>query len=78
MKALPMQSKNPLVQRANVNRLVDLGVKVIISDLPDVGLTPYAAAQKALNRFGTPELRRTLDELWVGNNPQLAVTATTI
>ena len=29
------------------------------------------AAQKALNRFGTPELRRTLDELWVGNNPQL-------
>ena len=30
-----------------------------------------AAAQKALNRFGTPELRRTLDELWVGNNPQL-------
>ena len=30
-----------------------------------------AAAQKALNRFGTPELRRALDELWVGNNPQL-------
>lgn len=30
-----------------------------------------AAAQKALTRFGTPELRRTLDELWVGNNPQL-------
>ena len=30
-----------------------------------------AAAQRALNRFGTPELRRTLDELWVGNNPQL-------
>jgi hypothetical protein len=30
-----------------------------------------AAALRALNRFGTPELRRTLDELWVGNNPQL-------
>lgn len=30
-----------------------------------------ASAQRALNRFGTPELRRTLDELWVGNNPQL-------
>ena len=30
-----------------------------------------AAAQRALARFGTPELRRTLDELWVGNNPQL-------
>ena len=30
-----------------------------------------AAAQKALNRFGTPELRRTLDELGVSNSPQL-------
>ncbi|MBX9946073.1 MAG: hypothetical protein K2Y40_18505 [Reyranella sp.] len=30
-----------------------------------------AAAQRALARFGTPELRQTLDELWVGNNPQL-------
>lgn len=30
-----------------------------------------AAAQKALKRFGSPELGRTLDELWVGNNPQL-------
>lgn len=30
-----------------------------------------AAAQKALNRFGTPELRRTLDEFGVSNSPQL-------
>jgi hypothetical protein len=30
-----------------------------------------AAAQKALNRFGTPQLRRTLDELGVSNSPQL-------
>lgn len=30
-----------------------------------------AAARRALNRFGTPELSRALDELWVGNNPQL-------
>lgn len=30
-----------------------------------------AAAQKALNRFGTPELRRSLDELGVSNSPQL-------
>jgi hypothetical protein len=30
-----------------------------------------AAAQKAITRFGTPELRQTLNELWVGNNPQL-------
>src|SRR3990167_7943597 len=30
-----------------------------------------AAAQKALNRFGTPELRRALDELGGSNSPQL-------
>lgn len=30
-----------------------------------------AAAQKAISRFGTPELRQTLNDLWVGNNPQL-------
>lgn len=32
---------------AQVNRLVDLGVKVIVATAPDVGLTPYALAQKA-------------------------------
>jgi len=32
-----------------VNRLVELGAKVIISDLPNVGLTPYALKQKALH-----------------------------
>lgn len=31
-----------------VNRLVDLGAKVIISDLPDLGVTPFARAQSAL------------------------------
>jgi hypothetical protein len=30
-----------------VNRLVGLGVKVVVSDLPDLGLTPYAIAQRA-------------------------------
>jgi outer membrane lipase/esterase len=35
-----------------VNRLVDLGVKVVISDLPDLGLSPYARAQKALDPNG--------------------------
>jgi len=42
---------------------------------PDLGGRRFeaarAAAQRALDRFGTPELRRTLEELWVGNNPQL-------
>ena len=31
-----------------VNRLVELGAKVIVSDVPDMGLTPFAAQQKAL------------------------------
>ena len=35
-----------------VNRLVGLGVKVIVSDLPDMGLSPYARAQKALDPTG--------------------------
>jgi phospholipase/lecithinase/hemolysin len=35
-----------------VNRLVGLGVKVIVSDLPDLGLTPYALAQRALDPTG--------------------------
>ena len=35
-----------------VNRLVALGVKVIVSDLPDLGLTPFALAQKALDPTG--------------------------
>jgi outer membrane lipase/esterase len=35
-----------------VNRLVGLGVKVVVSDLPDMGLSPYARAQKALDPNG--------------------------
>jgi hypothetical protein len=35
-----------------VNRLVGLGVKVVVSDLPDLGLSPYARAEKALDPFG--------------------------
>ncbi len=37
---------------AVVNRLVGLGVRVIVSDLPDMGLSPYAQAQKALDPTG--------------------------
>jgi outer membrane lipase/esterase len=35
-----------------VNRLVNLGVKVVVSDLPDLGLSPYARAQAALDPTG--------------------------
>ncbi|MBP6764483.1 MAG: esterase [Rubrivivax sp.] len=32
-----------------VNRLVDLGAKVVVSNLPDMGMTPYARAETAAN-----------------------------
>lgn len=32
-----------------VNKIVDLGGKVILSNLPDMGLSPYALAEKAAN-----------------------------
>ncbi len=32
-----------------VNRLVDLGAKVIVSNLPDMGLSPYAVTEAAAN-----------------------------
>jgi hypothetical protein len=32
-----------------VNRLVGLGVKVVVSDLPDLGMSPFAAVQKQLD-----------------------------
>ncbi len=42
---------------------------------PDLGGRRFeaarAAAQRAFRRFGTPELRRSLDELGVSNSPQL-------
>lgn len=67
---------NELVQRqisAAENRQ-KAWISEVKSD-PELGGARFAqaraAAQRALARFGTPELRRTLDELWVGNNPQL-------
>jgi len=67
---------NELVQRqisAAENRQMAWVAEV--KNDPELGGARFAqaraAAQRALARFGTPELRRTLDELWVGNNPQL-------
>jgi len=31
-----------------VNRLIELGVKVVVSDVPDMGLSPFAVAERAL------------------------------
>lgn len=54
--AYPQQTEAQLITEARargvrlaeqVNRLVDLGPRVIIATMPDIGLSPYALAQKA-------------------------------
>lgn len=54
-----------------VNRLVALGVKVIISDLPDLGLTPYARQQNTLT--GDSNRSAVITRLTSAFNEQLGV-----
>lgn len=54
-----------------VNRLVELGAKVIVSDLPDLGLTPFAQAQNALG--GGVDRAALLSRLTSAFNEQLGV-----
>lgn len=54
-----------------INRLVALGVKVIVSDLPDLGLTPFAIAENALGT-GT-DRAGLLSRLTTAFNEQLGV-----
>jgi hypothetical protein len=44
-----------------INRLVDLGARVIVSTVPDLGLTPYALAQEAANSGRAALLTRLTD-----------------
>ena len=55
---------------AVVNRLVELGVKVVVSDVPDMGLTPYATAQNASRGTDRAAL---LTRLTTAFNEQLGV-----
>jgi len=54
-----------------VNRLVDLGVKVVVSNVPDVGLTPYGLAQKAT--FTDIDRGALLSRMTMALNEQLGV-----
>ena len=54
-----------------VNRLVGLGAKVIVSDLPDLGLTPFALAQNALG--GSVDRAALISRLTFAFNEQLGV-----
>jgi phospholipase/lecithinase/hemolysin len=55
-----------------VNRLVGLGVKVIVSDLPDLGLSPFARVQKALDPNG-PDRAAVITSLAQAFSEQLGV-----
>ena len=54
-----------------VNRLVELGAKVIVSNLPDLGVSPFALAEKSAN----PDIDRAalLSRLSTAFNEQLGV-----
>jgi outer membrane lipase/esterase len=55
-----------------VNRMVDLGARVIVATIPDMGLTPFALAEKAAhNDIDRAEL---LSQLSSALNEQLGVT----
>lgn len=54
-----------------VNRLVDLGAKVVVSDLPDLGTTPFAASQRLLG--GSVDRAALLSRLTSAFNEQLGV-----
>ncbi len=54
-----------------VNRLVDLGAKVIVSTVPDMGLTPYAIRQR--NDFTDTDRAALLTRLTQAFNEQLGV-----
>ncbi len=56
-----------------VNRLVALGAKVVVSDLPDLGLTPFARAQRALAGTGV-DRAALLTRLTSAYNEQLGVS----
>lgn len=55
-----------------VNRLVDYGAKVILSTVPDMGLTPFAIKQRV--EFGDIDRAKLLSDLTAAFNEQLGVS----
>jgi hypothetical protein len=55
-----------------INRLVALGVKVVVSNVPDMGLTPFGLAEKAA--FTDIDRSALLSRLTAALNEQLGVT----
>lgn len=80
-KRYPAESRDALLNEARargrllgqiVNRLVDLGAKVIVSDVPSLGLTPFAYKEQALHTDFEPGTL--LTDLTTAFNEQLGVT----
>ena len=76
----PMRSEAALLADARargeraasiVNRLVDLGSKVVVSTIPDMGLSPWALAQRAL--FTDTDRAALITRLSTAYNEQLGV-----
>jgi outer membrane lipase/esterase len=65
------RARGELLARGVVNRLVDLGAKVIVSDQPNMGLTPYALAEKAAHT--DTDRAALLTEITTAFNEQLGV-----
>ncbi len=69
---LMAESRNRGRQLAGVvNRLVGLGVKVLVSDLPDVGLTPFALNERT--QFGDTDRAALMSRMTTAFNEQLGV-----
>lgn len=54
-----------------VNRLIELGVKVVVSDVPDLGLTPFAVSERALAT--DTDRAKLISDLTTAFNEQLGV-----
>lgn len=77
----PSLSRDLLIQQAGargkrlalgvVNRLIELGVKVVVADVPDMGLTPFAVAERALAT--DIDRAKLLSDLTTAFNEQLGV-----
>lgn len=77
----PSLSRELLIQQAGergkrlaqgaVNRLIELGVKVVVSDVPDMGVTPFAFAERALAT--DIDRAQLLSDLTTAFNEQLGV-----
>jgi outer membrane lipase/esterase len=58
---------------AQVNRLIDLGAKVIVSNLPDMGMTPYARAEAEANATSGFDRAAFISRLTAAFNDRLGV-----